>query len=141
MSLTFCVSFLFVGQIFSVAVASAVFQSRLDVELGRRIRGPGAEKVGRPSPVHATRSDAFLNYLQTTSSCENKPLEKVISAIRRSLSLVVSLPPDLQRAAQDAYAASLSTVFILAMCAMLISFIARLPVSLCVYEGGSQNSC
>ena len=33
------------GQVSSVAIASAVFQSRLDAELRRRIHVPGADKV------------------------------------------------------------------------------------------------
>ncbi|KAG8221453.1 hypothetical protein J3R82DRAFT_1659 [Butyriboletus roseoflavus] len=40
-----CVPFSHLGQVSSVAVASAVFQSRLDAELRQRIHVPGADKV------------------------------------------------------------------------------------------------
>ncbi|KIJ16260.1 Drug:H+ antiporter-2 family protein [Paxillus involutus ATCC 200175] len=53
---------------------------------------------------------------------------EVIMDIRHSLSLVTSLPPDLQRAARDSYAASLRTVFILAACSTLTAYIVRLPI-------------
>ncbi|KAG9308781.1 major facilitator superfamily domain-containing protein [Chiua virens] len=82
------------GQVSSIAIASAIFQSRLDTELRQRIHIPDADKI------------------------------------RHSFSLVVSLPPDLQRAAQDAYAASLRTVFMVGTCSLLVSYFIRLPVRL-----------
>ncbi|KAF8129548.1 major facilitator superfamily domain-containing protein [Boletus edulis] len=84
------------GQISSVAIATAVFQSRLDVELRERIHIPDAERI--------------------------------ISEIRHSLSLVRSLPPDLQRATRDAYASSLRTVFVVATFSLLVSYVLRLPI-------------
>ncbi|KAF9223078.1 MFS general substrate transporter [Gyrodon lividus] len=53
---------------------------------------------------------------------------KVIADIRHSLSLVKSLPPDLQRAARDSYAASLRTVFVVAACSTLTAYLVRLPI-------------
>ncbi|KAF8551515.1 MFS general substrate transporter [Imleria badia] len=84
------------GQTSGVAIASAVFQSRLDTELRLRIHAPDAEKI--------------------------------ITAIRHSLSLVTALPDPLQRWARDAYAASLQTVFIIAACSTLTAFLVRLPI-------------
>jgi len=84
------------GQISSVAIATAVFQSRLDVELHERIHVPDAERI--------------------------------ISEIRHSLSLVRSLPPDLQRVTRDAYASSLRTVFVAATFCLLVSYVLRLPI-------------
>lgn len=40
-----CMPFSHLGQVSSVAIASAIFQSQLDAELRRRIHGPGAEQV------------------------------------------------------------------------------------------------
>ncbi|KAF8549541.1 hypothetical protein OG21DRAFT_1421090, partial [Imleria badia] len=84
------------GQTSGVAIASAVFRSRLDTELRLRIRAPDAEKI--------------------------------ITAIRHSLSLVTALPDPLQRWARDAYAVSLQTVFIVSACSTLTTFLVRLPV-------------
>ncbi|TFK65321.1 vacuolar amino acid permease [Pluteus cervinus] len=84
------------GQVGGLALASAVFQSRLDSELRHRIHGPQADEL-----VHA---------------------------IRHSVSLLQTLPPDLQRIARDSYAASLRSVFILAACASLLAYIARVPI-------------
>ncbi|KAF9032949.1 major facilitator superfamily domain-containing protein [Panaeolus papilionaceus] len=83
------------GQVGGLALASAVFQSRLDVELHRRLP-PGSEDL--------------------------------ISRIRHSARLVAELPPDVQRSARDAYAASLKAVFMLAACASLLAYLARLPI-------------
>ncbi|RDB19210.1 Multidrug resistance protein fnx1 [Hypsizygus marmoreus] len=82
------------GQVGGLAAASALFQSRLDVELHKRIRGAGAEET--------------------------------INHIRHSARLVSTLPPALQRAARDAYAASLWAVFVLAAGASLGAFLLRL---------------
>ncbi|KIJ62352.1 hypothetical protein HYDPIDRAFT_176642 [Hydnomerulius pinastri MD-312] len=84
------------GQTSGVAISSALFQSRLDAELRKRIHVPGADQI--------------------------------IRDIRHSLSLVASLPPDLQRAARDSYAASLRMVFVLAACSTLVAYLVRLPI-------------
>jgi len=52
-----------------------------------------------------------------------------IRRIRESAKLVVSLPPDLQRAARDSYAIALRVVFTMAMCSTLMAYIVRLAVS------------
>ncbi|KAF8548481.1 MFS general substrate transporter [Imleria badia] len=54
--------------------------------------------------------------------------DEIISRIRHSTTLVARLPPDLQRAARDSYAASLRAVFFLAACSTLLAYIARLPI-------------
>ncbi|KAG9310523.1 major facilitator superfamily domain-containing protein [Chiua virens] len=96
------------GQVSSIAIASAIFQSRLDTELRQRIHIPDADKI--------------------------------ISEIRHSFSLVVSLPPDLQRAAQDAYAASLRTVFMVGTCSLLVSYFIRLPIPEAPMEKRSEHA-
>ncbi|KAJ3502815.1 hypothetical protein NLJ89_g8716 [Agrocybe chaxingu] len=54
--------------------------------------------------------------------------EELIMRIRHSVRLVGSLPPDTQRLARDAYAASLKSVFILAASASILAYLARLPI-------------
>ncbi|KAG9309209.1 vacuolar amino acid permease [Chiua virens] len=54
--------------------------------------------------------------------------DEIITRIRRSMTLIARLPPDLQRAARDSYAVSLRAVFFLAACSTLLAYIARLPI-------------
>ncbi|GJE88138.1 MFS general substrate transporter [Phanerochaete sordida] len=54
--------------------------------------------------------------------------EELITKIRHSATLVAQLPPDLQRAARDAYAGSLQSVFIAAACSTFIAYLIRFPV-------------
>lgn len=68
-----------------------------------------------------TKSSSPTNRL--TSSLQ------IVKRIRESAKLVVSLPPDLQRPARDAYGIALKMVFIVAMCSTLMAYIVRLPVS------------
>ncbi|KAF8179661.1 vacuolar amino acid permease [Pholiota molesta] len=56
--------------------------------------------------------------------------EELIKRIQHSARLVAVLPPDAQRIARDAYAASLKSVFMLAAGASLLAYLARIPVSL-----------
>jgi hypothetical protein len=109
-------SILYKGQTSGVAISSAVFQSRLASELRQRIHGPDAAEVS-------------ICFAYIPVPCRLTFRIQVIMDIRHSLSLVTSLPPDLQRAARDSYAASLRTVFILAACSTLTAYIVRLPVS------------
>ncbi|KAF9646609.1 MFS general substrate transporter [Thelephora ganbajun] len=53
---------------------------------------------------------------------------EIIRKIRQSAKLVVSLPPDLQRATRDSYDKALRIVFIMAMCSTLVAYIVRLPI-------------
>jgi len=53
---------------------------------------------------------------------------EIIQRIRESAKLVVTLPPDLQRAARDSYDRALKAVFIVAMCSTLMAYIVRLPI-------------
>lgn len=55
--------------------------------------------------------------------------QQIIEKIRRSATLVAHLPPDLQRQAQESYAASIQLVFVMAAVASLLAYIVRLPVS------------
>ncbi|KAG6852103.1 hypothetical protein C0991_003115, partial [Blastosporella zonata] len=54
--------------------------------------------------------------------------EETIKHIRHSARLIGDLPPGLQRIARDAYAASLKSVFTLAVCASFLAFLCRLPI-------------
>ncbi|KAF8891097.1 hypothetical protein CPB84DRAFT_1784408 [Gymnopilus junonius] len=54
--------------------------------------------------------------------------EELIRKIQHSARLVANLPPDTQRLARDAYAASLKSVFILAASASFLAYITRLPI-------------
>ena len=60
---------------------------------------------------------------------------QIITRIRQSAKLVVSLPPDLQRHARDSYDVALRIVFIMGMCSTLMAYIARLPVSFIIPVG------
>ena len=72
-----------------------------------------------------------MRYPQTTmfSESAHRPSLQTITRIRESAKLVISLPPDLQRAARDSYAVALRIVFITAMCSTLMAYIVRLAVS------------
>ncbi|KAI0792604.1 MFS general substrate transporter [Abortiporus biennis] len=59
---------------------------------------------------------------------QREDAEAIISEIRHSTTLVAKLPPDLQRAARDSYAASLRAVFILAACMTFLAYVVRLPI-------------
>lgn len=96
------------GQVSGVAVSSALFQSKLDSELRKRIYGPDATEI--------------------------------INSIRRSATLVASLPPDLQRAARDSYAGAIRDVFIFAACSTLMAYIVRLQLPDKALEHGPRNS-
>lgn len=52
----------------------------------------------------------------------------MIEKIRRSATLVAQLPPGLQRAARDSYAAGLHVVFVAAACSTFIAYCIRFPV-------------
>ncbi|KAI0093946.1 major facilitator superfamily domain-containing protein [Irpex rosettiformis] len=54
--------------------------------------------------------------------------ERIIEKIRRSATLVAQLPPNLQRAARDSYAAGLHVVFVAAACSTFIAYCIRFPV-------------
>lgn len=104
------------GQVGGVAISSAVFQSKLDGELRRRITGPGAAEV-RDVP-------RFYCFSRLTLA----PIQLILK-IRQSTRTLATLPPDLQKIARDSYAISLKSVFIFSACCTLLAFIVRLPVS------------
>ncbi|KAJ6567003.1 vacuolar amino acid permease [Mycena capillaripes] len=54
--------------------------------------------------------------------------EELIRKIRRSSAFIRTLAPDEQRAARDAYAIGLKSVYVLAASATLLSYFARLPI-------------
>ncbi|KAJ7684310.1 vacuolar amino acid permease [Mycena polygramma] len=54
--------------------------------------------------------------------------EEVIRNIRRSSDFIRTLAPAEQRAARDAYAVGLQSVYVLAACAALLAYVARLPI-------------
>jgi hypothetical protein len=60
---------------------------------------------------------------------------QIIRRIRESANFVISLPPGLQRSARDSYAVALRIVFTVAMCSILVGYIARLPVSFVILVG------
>ena len=57
----------------------------------------------------------------------------MVQRIRHSAKLVVSLPPDIQRAARESYAVSLRAVFYSAAACTFVAFLSRLPVRLTPY--------
>ncbi|KIP04574.1 hypothetical protein PHLGIDRAFT_56996, partial [Phlebiopsis gigantea 11061_1 CR5-6] len=54
--------------------------------------------------------------------------EQLIAELRHSANLLPQLTADLQRAARDAYAASLRTVFVAAACSTFVAYLIRWPV-------------
>lgn len=67
--------------------------------------------------------------ISTPDDPSHRPSHQIVRGIRESAKLVVSLPPDLQRAARDSYAIALKIVFMMAMCSTLMAYIVRLAVS------------
>ncbi|KAF8061802.1 vacuolar amino acid permease [Lyophyllum atratum] len=75
------------------------------------------------SALFQSRLDSELRaYIHTPDA------ETIIKAIRHSSRVIGELPPDLQRIARDAYAASLKSIFTLAACASLLAYLLRLPI-------------
>jgi hypothetical protein len=99
-----------------VAISSALFQTRLDDELRKRLHTPDAEDVRKLTtiPIDIALADRY---------------HQLILQIRRSSDFIRTLPPAEQRAARDAYAMGLRSVYMLAACATLLAYFARLPVS------------
>lgn len=54
---------------------------------------------------------------------------QLITRIKQQSNLVVSLPPDVQRAVRDAHSTSIKAVFVYAACLTLVSYAVRLAVS------------
>lgn len=103
-----------------VAISSAIFQSRLETELRKRIHTPDAEQVRFLFVYMYGSFDSWtLAFLDT---CQ------LITKIRQSARLVGQLPPDIQRVARDSYAISLKTVFVFSACSTLLAYLVRLPV-------------
>ncbi|OBZ75247.1 Multidrug resistance protein fnx1, partial [Grifola frondosa] len=91
---------------------------------GQLFRGIG--QVGGVA-ISAAVFQSLLTYeLRQRISGDNA--EEIISKIRHSATMVARLPPHLQRAARDSYAISLRAVFIMAACATLLAYVARLGI-------------
>ncbi|KAK7040327.1 hypothetical protein VNI00_009795 [Paramarasmius palmivorus] len=103
-----------VGQVGGVAISSAIFQSKLDYELRKRIQVPDAEEV---------------RFIHPGVALALTPIpRKLVKQIRQNARLVATLPPEIQRKARDSYAVSLKAVFIFAACSTLLAYLARLPI-------------
>ena len=70
----------------------------------------------------------LMSHHFTLFSVSNCVFLQLIKRIRESATLVISLPPDLQRIARDSYSASLKWVFLFGACSSLLAYLVRLPV-------------
>ncbi|KIJ98026.1 hypothetical protein K443DRAFT_104663 [Laccaria amethystina LaAM-08-1] len=110
-----------------IALVSHLPESQLAVGTGfaQLLRGLG--QVGGLAASSAVFQSRLESELRARLPAPNS--ENLIQQIRQSAKLVASLPPDIQRIARDSYAASLKSVFVLAACASLFAYLARVPVS------------
>lgn len=106
-------------------VRSAAWRSRLQSSKPNSIKGYGSVYLDRMLRRYA---QGALTLYSTESWHNWGPVQK-IQKIRRSATVIAHLPPDLQRAARDSYAKSIHKVFLLAVCAAIMAYIVRLPVS------------
>ena len=121
-----------VGQVRSV---TSVIEPLQTVTRSRSLVLPSHRQFSsRPSIRNSRKGSRGLGLLRYLSrifhSFGDLPSLQIIKKIRESAKLVVSLPPDLQGPARDSYDAALRTVFAIAMCSTLMSFLVRLPVSI-----------
>ncbi|KAJ7221451.1 vacuolar amino acid permease [Mycena pura] len=91
---------------------------------GALFRGIGqVGGVAVSSALFQTRLDAALRErIHSTNA------EELILNIRHSSNFIRTLPPAMQRAARDSYAIGLRSVYVLAACATLAAYLARLPI-------------
>lgn len=76
------------GQVGGLAVASAIFQSRLDSELRTHIHSPDAEQVSALAPwwLHALVTDHYIDhqrYSALCTSCSYSPARRSTNSQRR----------------------------------------------------------
>ncbi|KAF8834483.1 vacuolar amino acid permease [Paxillus ammoniavirescens] len=106
-------------------------QMAVGTGFGQVFRGLGqVGGVAISSAVFQYKLDAELN-----RRIVGPDAEEIIRLIRHSSLVVPDLPPELQRAAKDAYATSLHAVFMLAACSTLIAYGARIPIPETMLEG------
>ncbi|KAH0584632.1 hypothetical protein H2248_010164 [Termitomyces sp. 'cryptogamus'] len=114
-----------VSQTMYIALMASLPQSQLAIGTGfaQLVRGLG--QVGGL----AAASAIFQSRLNTElrARIHTPDAEETIKHIRHSSRLIGELPPVLQRIARDAYAASLKSVFTLAVCASLMAFLCCIP--------------
>ncbi|KIK92448.1 hypothetical protein PAXRUDRAFT_792966 [Paxillus rubicundulus Ve08.2h10] len=106
-------------------------QMAVGTGFGQLFRGLGqVGGVAISSAVFQYKLDTELN-----RNIVGPHAEEIIRLIRHSTLVVPDLPPDLQRAAKDAYATSLHAVFMLAACSTLVAYVARIPIPETTLEG------
>ncbi|KAL4254412.1 MFS transporter superfamily protein [Abortiporus biennis] len=109
-----------------IALLAHLPQDAIAVGTGFNVLFRGIGQVGGV----AVSSALFQSLLDSElhKRIQREDAEAIISEIRHSTTLVAKLPPDLQRAARDSYAASLRAVFILAACMTFLAYVVRLPI-------------
>ncbi|KAF9792644.1 major facilitator superfamily domain-containing protein [Thelephora terrestris] len=113
-------------QTMHIALLAHIPQSAMAVGTGF---GQLFRSVGQVGGV-AVSSAVFQSVLDSElrNRIRGPDANEIIKRIRESTGVVVSLPPDLQRAARDSYDGALRAVFIMAMCSTLMAYIVRLPI-------------
>ncbi|KAJ7119147.1 hypothetical protein C8R44DRAFT_625210, partial [Mycena epipterygia] len=109
-----------------IALLAHLPESQMPVGTGfaRLFRGIGqVGGVAISSALFQAQLDAELRKRIHTPDAE-----ELILKIRRSSDFIRTLGPAEQRAARDAYAMGLKSVYALAACATLLAYLARLPV-------------
>ncbi|KAF8312574.1 MFS general substrate transporter [Cantharellus anzutake] len=122
----------------SVALLAAVEVQHIAVATGfsQLFRGAGqAIAVAASSAILQTKLLAELR-----ARIHGPDAEEIVQRIRHSVSLVASLPPELQRSAREAYATSLRAVFRYAAICAFISFLVRLGIPEISLDREPKNS-
>ncbi|KAG6868424.1 hypothetical protein C0993_003101 [Termitomyces sp. T159_Od127] len=109
-----------------IALVASLPPSQLAIGTGfaQLVRGLG--QVGGLAAASAVFQSRLDTELRARIHAPNA--EETIKHIKHSARLIDELPPGLQRIARDAYAASLKSVFTLAVFASLMAFLCRLPI-------------
>ncbi|EKM83277.1 hypothetical protein AGABI1DRAFT_111711 [Agaricus bisporus var. burnettii JB137-S8] len=96
----------------------------LGTGFGTLFRGVG--QVGGVAISSAIFQSRLTRELHTRITGPNA--EELITRIKQQSNLVVSLPPDVQRAVRDAHSTSIKAVFVYAACLTLVSYAVRLAI-------------
>ncbi|KIJ29228.1 hypothetical protein M422DRAFT_61856 [Sphaerobolus stellatus SS14] len=109
-----------------IALVGHIEASMIPIALGFAQLWRGLGQICGVAVSSAVFQSSLL--LQLTRRLRGADAPGVIEQIRRSASMVGHLPPDIRGLAQDAFAASLQRVFILATCVSGLGYLVRLMV-------------
>lgn len=115
-----------VYQAMTIALLAHIPQSAVAVGTGFRETFGSVGQVGGVAISSAVFQSVLDSELR--KRIHGPDAKETIGRIRESATLVISLPPGLQRAARDSYDRALKSVFVVATCLLLIAYIVRLPI-------------